>query len=290
MIARLPACDAALLAARWSDSGASAGTAVTRVQLVNRSARVCALRGHPVSLTGVAPGGATVPLKGGWTGGGSAYVEDQPAILAKDGGAADVALLTHAVCGRSGPAVAALRIGLPTGTVTVPYTPGPDSHAPFRFTCPPSVTDFAQWSGSFAGWAEQPGLLGLLASAPGRFVPPRRSGVLTNGIVLSNVTAHAIRLGPCPSYTESLTVDRVKGIRPVPARAIARASYRLNCAAARVIPAHRSVRFMISLSIRAHIAGRLHVTGGTLVWRLNVLDGTGPEARSYWCASCATAG
>jgi hypothetical protein len=139
------------MSASWVFSGVSGGTQVTRVRLVNHSSRTCALIGHPAALSGVRPDGQLVSLNGGGRiGPGSAYVGAKPAILDPHGGAADLALITNSAqqCVSHPPlaAITALRIQLPTGTVTARWDPHTDAGATFSYPCPPTTTPFALWT------------------------------------------------------------------------------------------------------------------------------------------------
>jgi hypothetical protein len=164
------------MSASWFFSGVSAGTQVTRVRLVNHSSRTCTLVGQPVALTGVRPDGQLVSLNGGGRiGPGSAYVGAEPAVLDPHGGAADLALITNSaqqcVSHPPLPAITALRIQLPTGTVTAPWDPDTDAGATFSFPCPPTATSFALWTNPPAVEpAQMPG--STRASQPRREVVP----------------------------------------------------------------------------------------------------------------------
>ena len=79
LAALLPPCLAKQLAAHLYPSGGTAGTVIYRVQVLNISRRICALRGHPDALSGVTMAGASVALSPSWMSVGSPYVDDQPA-------------------------------------------------------------------------------------------------------------------------------------------------------------------------------------------------------------------
>lgn len=280
LAAALPACRASQLTGDLSPSGGGAGTEVYRSQITSRSDSVCALRGYPQTLFGETTTGTVVRLRPEWLAGGSAYVSDQPAVL-PPGGSAGIAFLTGDSCFTPGSVTSsfsALVIGLASGDVVARTTGGAAV-----FPCGLAETPFARWVEGEGGPDTSPGRLGLLATLPSSFSVTPGQRRLDYLLTLTNPTEHPIGLRPCPSYTESFTLDLINGVKGLGVRTLSIASFRLNCSAAPEIAAEGSVTFDMRLALPATLG---QVSGGSLLWRLNVIDGTGPEATSNWCAAC----
>lgn len=277
----LPACDAGNMSATWVDAGGAAGTDVTRVQLVNHGRRACALSGHPVSLTGVEPNGRLVPVHGvRWSGPGSPFVGDEPAVLAARGGAADLALSTTSAetCLRDHPlpAVSRLRIGLPTGPVTSAWYPYTDAGRAFSFPCPPTTSSFALWTNlPGVGFARVPGVIGLQAIAAPMTFSAAGGQSIHYIVALRNLTRNPVRLSPCPAYSDVLTAISLRGRRSHRVATMT-ASGRLPCTKPDTIRAGGEQSFPMTLN-RPHVPGRERPLFETIRWRLRVLDGYGPE-------------
>jgi hypothetical protein len=210
-------------------------------------------------------------------------VGDQPAILPA-GGVADLALVTSNECsGSRTPPLHALVIGMATGNVTAIVRPSGDFSADAVF-CGLSVTTFARWTEGPVRAERGSPLLQLTASGPVNFTPGSSGRPEVNyTITVANPLNQPVALTPCPSYTETLTLDVLTTpIRSV-SRLVAARSYALNCSAARSIASHGQVTYAMRLLLPVRLPKS---TGGTLIWRLNAFKGTGPEVRSNWCASC----
>jgi hypothetical protein len=283
--ATLPQCRASQLTARSFPSGGTAGSVVFRAEIVNHSHAVCALRGHPLSLSGVTSGGSFFPLQPQWLSDGVPYVTDQPAILPV-GGSADMAIIAGVNClvgPPSGPSFAALVIGVPSGRVSAPFVNGTDGGGqPTEFPCGLAVTPFARWDESEGQGAHFSGTMALDAILPPSFELLPGHQRLDYAVSLVNPGGLAVRLDPCPTYTETLTLQTSLGKAPGPA-IIRVASYRLNCKGASDVPPHSRIRYRIQIAVPDHPR---RPYSGNLEWRLDVLDGTGPEASSYWCGAC----
>jgi photosystem II stability/assembly factor-like uncharacterized protein len=281
----VPECLAERLSAQTLPSGGTAGAIVFRVQIVNKSDEVCALRGHPVSLTGITGDGTAISLNALYMSNGVPYVTDQPAILPV-GASADMAIVAPVNCTAGtpvGPTFRSLDIGLSSGAVSAPYATGGAAHdQPLAVPCPIAVTPFARWDASEGNSAHFSGDMALLATLPESFSLRPGQQQVKYVVTLANPTATAIALRPCPTYTETLEIQTSNGIRPGPNRTEV-ASYRLNCSRTPEVDGHSSLRFAMEVRV-PRLPGES--PGGTLQWRLNVLDGTGPEASTYWCGAC----
>jgi hypothetical protein len=283
---RLPSCRADHLTARTFASGGTAGAAVFRLQIVNQSNRVCALRGHPVSMAGITNNGAASTLHPLYMRNGVPYVFDQPAILPV-GASADMAILAPVNCVNAISEVTVFRsleVGLASGMISAPYAAGGiERDQPLSFPCNEAVTPFARWDATEGDGARFSGVMALRATLPEYFHLRPGQRQFRYVVTLANPTGSAIRVRSCPTYTESLAIQTTHGIRPGP-NITKVASYRLNCSGIAGIRGHSSLRFAMEIPVPGE---SVHSPGGTLEWRLNVLDGTGPETSSFWCGACA---
>lgn len=290
LVARLPPCPASALFGVTTGVNGAAGAAIYDVALINTSRHTCALRGRPSWIDGVTGSGRLESIVVGRLSGGSAWVGDQPAVLVPGGGG-EFALAVPVVCPTTATDrhYASLRIGLtPRGRGVPVRVRGAGPSSGITVGCGVAVSRYARleapaWPGPPSA---EPGLYALRVGVPPSFRLSPGQRRLTFTVALQNPTTHPLRFGRCPSYTESVLVERERGIRPLAARRIAQRSYRLNCRAggAGSVPAHGTVRYAMELLLGSQPSME---TGATLLWRLNLTDGTGPEGTSNWCAACA---
>jgi hypothetical protein len=233
-----PLCQARQLAGQPGRGGPAAGTVYQEVRLANRSHRPCTLSGGPTAVTGIAaagdmrtltkvalgdgfnligPGPANLrPGQAGWV--TLSYGDGCPALTS--GGKADYRTLFIVL--DSGPVrvdfPAALNLicGLEASGYGAPSPAPPASRSPLNVLTATLTTPATLSAGATAGYT----------------------------VTLRNHSAAAVRLAPCPAYTEYLGVSSGPGKSQYLAR-----HYYLNCAAIRQIPARESVTFAMRMPV-----------------------------------------
>jgi hypothetical protein len=137
-------------------------------------------------------------------------------------------------CGKDLVESSSFGLSFPSGTLQVPG-------AHMAVQCGGTLVDF---SGRGTGSSSDPGATGAapvsrlratMSQVPAAVAP---GGPVTYTVTLTNPTARAVALSPCPSYQE--------GIKGQPS---AVHTYQLNCGAARRIGPHSSVRFAMQLPL-----------------------------------------
>jgi len=233
-------CRARQLAGRPGRGGPAAGTVHQEVRLTNRGDRPCTLSGGPAAVTGVAVTGGTTTLtrvalgdgfnlagpgpanlqpgRSGWV--TLSYADGCPKLTA--GGKADYRTLFLVLGGGrvrvAFPAALNLICGLEASRFGAPPPPSPASRSPLN-------------------------VLTATAAVPATLIAGAMASYL---VTLRNHSAAAVRLAPCPSYTEYLGVSSGPGNSGYVVR-----HYYLNCAAVRRIPARGSVTFAMRMPVPA---------------------------------------
>jgi hypothetical protein len=87
-------------------------------------------------------------------------------------------------------------------------------------------------------------------------------GSLNYSVTVRNHAGRAVRLDPCPGYTESAAAWKDPA---TPHPAMIRRRYYLNCAAVGAIPAHSAVTFQMTIRIPAAMSHHQ----GEIDWRLD---------------------
>jgi len=208
------------------------------VALINRSGRPCTLSGGPAAVTGVRVTGGTTTLtraalgdgfnligpgpanlrpgQAGWV--TLSYGDGCPALTA--GGTADYRTLFLVVDGGrvrvEFPAALNLVCGLAASRFGASPPPPPGSRSPLNVLTATIAIPAALTAGSTASYT----------------------------VTLRNPSRAAVRLRPCPSYTEYLGVFTGPGKHLYQER-----HYYLNCAAIRQIAAHGSVTFAMRIPV-----------------------------------------
>jgi hypothetical protein len=157
-------------------------------------------------------------------------------------------------CGKDLVESSSFALSFPSGTLEVPG-------ARMAVQCGGTLVDFSSrgTAGSDAvatGATPVSHLRARLSQVPATVAP---GGPVTYTVTLTNPTAKAISLSPCPSYQE--------GIKGQPS---AVHTYQLNCGAARRIGPHASVRFAMQLALPSTL------TSGPAVvdWKLQLPSGS----------------
>jgi hypothetical protein len=229
-------CRARQLAGRPGRGGPAAGTVYQQVRLTNRGDRPCTLSGGPAAVTGVRLTGGTATLtrvaegdgfnlagpgpvnlrpgRSGWV--TLSYADGCPKLTA--GGTAGYRTLFLVLGGGrvrvKFPAALNLICGLAASRFGAPPPRPPASRSPLN-------------------------VLTATAAVPATLIAGARASYL---VTLRNRSAAAVRLAPCPSYTEYLGVSS----GPDNSGYVVRRYY-LNCAAVRRIPARGSVTFAMDM-------------------------------------------
>lgn len=226
------ACAAADLQAQTGRQGARRGYATQEIKLTNRGTQACYLTGTPE--LGLGPKGAAQAI---------ARHPNAPAALQErtDLAPGDTALVLVGTPGSCDAAIGPerkvnthLQVGFPGGGAASLEGAHVDT-----LCGEANVLDMQVLHAEHA-----PAALAQLQGAvhlEGRAMP---GSELHYTVVLTNPTARAISLTPCPSFTQSLFGDRE----------VTSATLRLNCAATgNVIPAGQSVTYEMRLAIPAHV-------------------------------------
>jgi hypothetical protein len=240
-----PVCRVDQLRATGAVVGAAAGNVDERFAFTNVSDSTCLLRGFP-TISGLAPDGRRVLLHPARSPGGTFFGPEEPSDMPPrhhvylDLGTEDVTCsLSHPIVYRK------LAFRLPGGSsltshARLPRLCGGWEMSPFGL--PPRTT---------ANIPPRPGSPDTLRVTIS--LPKARAGTTLRYIVtLANHTKAAVRLAPCPSYTETMYVvyKVVNGEhRWWPGQPRINPSYFLNCDDAPVIAAGRRVRFGMRLQV-----------------------------------------
>jgi hypothetical protein len=241
------------LAGRPGRGGPAAGTVYREVRLINCGDRPCTLSGGPAAVTGVRVTGGTTTLTRAAT--GANLVGPGPANL-RPGRSGWVTLSYRGVCpaltsgakdryrtlfivldgGRvraEFPVALNLVCGLAASRFGAPQPPPPSSRSPLNVLTATVAVPATLSAGSTASYT----------------------------VTLRNHSRAAVRLTPCPSYTEYLGVFSGPGRHVYLTR-----HYYLNCTAIRRIAAHGSVAFAMRIPVPA---GAGHAK---LDWQLQSTD------------------
>jgi hypothetical protein len=247
-------CRARQLIGRPGHGGPAAGTVFQEVRLTNRGDRPCTLSGGPIAVTGISasdgtttltrvardgfnlvgPGPANLrPGHSGWV--TLAYADHCPVLTS--GGKADYRTVF---------------IVLDSGLVRV------DFPAALNLVCGVTASMFGAPQPAPPSSRSALNVLAATLAVPGTF---SAGATARYAVTLVNHSGALVRLSPCPSYTEYLLASSGPG----PSMNVVRRYY-LNCAAARLIPAHGSVTF----AIRTPVPGE---TGSAkLDWQMQDTD------------------
>ena len=242
LTAAYPPCQARQLAGTPGRGGPAAGTVYQEIRLTNRSDRSCTLSGGPAAVTGVQVSGVTTTLtrvamlrdgynlvgpgpanlrpgQSGWV--TLAYGDGCPALTS--GGKADYRTLFIWLSGGrvrvAFPVAPNLVCGVWVSGFGVPPPAPPSSTSPLN---------------ALTATVAVPASVGA-------------GGTASYTVTLRNIHARAVRLTPCPSYTEYL------GVSLAPGRAwhVTRNFY-LNCAAVGRIAPHASITFAMRMPVPDH--------------------------------------
>jgi hypothetical protein len=244
-------------------SGVGLGHTNVAIQFTNRSATACVLLGYP-KVAGIPASGPSTPLAATH---GSYFGDPGPPANIAPGQTAAVnvsgADACHAAQEGQHRFYRRLRIGLPGGgSMDAPA-------APFDAICGVSVSQFGVPAGQPAVPPPSPLTARITAAAA---VRPGEDFTYT--VTLTNPTATAYPLRPCPAYEEY--VYAITG----PGKAAARddhvvKNYYLNCDTVHEISAHHSVTYQMRLQLPPGLP-----TGvpAKFVWLLQGLAGPGTSA------------
>ena len=231
-----PACRAAQLDARRTRSGAAAGNLLYRFAFTNTGPRPCLAAGFPAVALREA-NGRRVRVKRAR--GGTYFGIMAPADIAP-GRAAELDLATEDVtCPPSGDRPVRLlgfRVG--GGSITLRGLLGGCGHWELSM-----LGRSQRWANEQPPRAGTPGTLAVTWSLRPSF-PVRAGQTLHYIVTLRNPTRTAVRLTPCPSYTETVVPRRVFT-----------ATYYLNCSAVRVIAPGQSIHFRMRQQIPRGVSG-----------------------------------
>jgi len=244
-------------------SGVGLGNTSVAIQFTNRSATACVLLGYP-KVAGISASGAITPLAATH---GSYFGDPGPPANIAPGQTAAVnvsgADACHAAQKGQRRFYRRLRIGLPGGgSVDAPV-------AAFDAICGVSVSQFGVPADQPA--VPPPSPLNARITAAATIRPGED---FTYTVTLTNPTATAYPLTPCPAYEEY--VYAITG----PGKAAARddhvvKNYYLNCDTVHQISAYGSVTYQMRLQLPPGLP-----TGvpAKFVWLLQGLDGPGASA------------
>jgi hypothetical protein len=222
------------------------------VLLTNSSATSCLLDGYP-TLEGMSASGAVSALAAQH---GTYFNDPGPVADIAPGRTASVLIAGGSACdaaqgGNAQPSFASLRLGLPNGD-TVNVASG------FSTACGISVSRFGVPADLPAAPDFGPSPLKVMIRAP---ATARVGRPLSFAVDLLNPSGHAVRLSPCPPFSESLTTRAKQTKRSV--AGVTRA-YFLNCAGHPEIGASSSQRF----EMRLNLPKRLSLGAAQLGWAI----------------------
>jgi hypothetical protein len=241
-----PICRVEQLRATGAVVGAAAGNVDERFTFTNVSDATCLLRGFP-TISGLAPDGRRVRLDPTRSPNGTFFGTEEPSDMPPDHhvyldlGTEDV------TCSLSHPIVYhELTFGLPDGSSLTSHARLPRLCGGWemnRFGLPPRTT---------ATIPPRPGSPDTLRVTISPQLETRADATLRYVVTLANRTKVAVRLVPCPSYTETMyvvyTVINGKH-RWWPGQPRIRPSFFLNCDEVRVIAPGRRVHFSMRLQV-----------------------------------------
>ena len=217
-------------------SGAGLGNTNVTIRFTNRSATACVLLGYP-TVAGISASGATTPLDATH---GSYFGNPGPPADIAPGQSAAVNVSGADACqaaqqGRHR-SYRRLRIGLPGGgSADAPP-------APFDAICGVSVSQFGVPADQPAGPRSSPLTARITAAAIAR---PGED--LTYAVTLTNPTATAYPLRPCPAYEEYVVAITRPGEAAAGNHVVK--NYYLNCRTVHEISAHGSVTYQMRLQL-----------------------------------------
>ncbi|MGN6380442.1 MAG: DUF4232 domain-containing protein [Gaiellales bacterium] len=246
-----PPCRASQLRVTGLRGGAAAGNVVARFAITNTSRSACRLGGYP-ALTGIAADGVRRTISVRRPREGTMFGQMVAADIAP-GRRGYLDLATTDICPEY-PLILARRISirLPTGgRLPTAYRLQRGCHGWSMSRLglfqpqpePPPRRPGSADTLRVTGWGHQP-----VRATAGR--------VLHFQVILSNPTSAAVRLRPCPSYTEGLYAVGLVVTR----------AYRLNCSTVRVIRPHGRVRYAMQVAVPAGLSGGATIKLG---WHLN---------------------
>ena len=217
-------------------SGVGLGHTNVRIRFTNRSATACVLLGYP-RVAGISSSGAITPLDATH---GSYFGNPGPSASIAPGQTAAVNVSGADECqaaqeGRHR-SYRRLRIGLPGGGSSEAAV------APFDAICGVSVSQFGVPADQPAGPRSSPLTARITAAAIAR---PGED--LTYAVTLTNPTATAYPLRPCPAYEEYVVAITRPGEAAAGNHVVK--NYYLNCRTVHEISAHGSVTYQMRLQL-----------------------------------------
>jgi hypothetical protein len=222
-----PACAAGQLQGRDGGVGFATGNAAQRITVTNTGKTDCSVSGLPASVTAVRANGTSLALPVR-TGSMFDDQEDWPGDL-RPGDTAGFAIVGTDNCSPSEYVNARdYVIGMPGGgDLRVAVASGDfcaDGVTPLGVPAPPPPG-----SALYPGVAAEANMPAVVTAGD----------TVTYVVTLTNTTAQAVALDPCPVYTESIysPVNKAGSVH----------SYYLNCDSVRSIPAHASVRYQMKI-------------------------------------------
>jgi len=244
-------------------SGVGLGNTNVAVRFTNRSAAACVLLGYP-KVAGISPGGAITPLAATH---GSYFGAPGPPANIAPGQTAAVNVSGADACqaaqdgGRR--VYRRLRIGLPgEGHLDAAV-------APFDAICGVSVSQFGVPADQPAVPPPSPLTARITAAAT---VRPGEDFTYT--VTLTNHTANAYPLRPCPAYQEYVYAITGPGTTAAREDHVAR-NYYLNCDTVRQIRAHSAVAYQMRLQLPPGLPAGVPAK---FVWLLQGPAGPGTSA------------
>jgi hypothetical protein len=246
-----PLCRAANLRVSQGRTGVGLGNYLNELVFTNRGAHACLLRGYPTRITALTPAGTRRvlrPLRGGTYFGRLIPSDVGP------GRHVFLDLATSVACeGGRKPTVRYrdLRFTLPQGGTV-------SGHVTVRATCGLSMSTFGLPE-RYVEPKARPGTPGTLRATIHLPAQVQRGTSLVYTVTLSNATATAVTLRPCPGYTENLYASGRK----------AQGSYQLNCDSVQAIPADASIEYEMRLAVPRDAPSGFAKVG----WNLNTPTG-----------------
>lgn len=228
---RFPACTAANLQARGAPGGAATGHLASLIKLTNISSSGCTLSGFPTSFTATQPDGRHVALR---VGHGTFFDSGDfwPANL-EPGQTSTLTIETGDVCPavnnthpQADPYVGA-TVGIPGGgTISVGVT--------FDGACGVSISQL----GKPAPPPPDPDAYPGLQLSVHRPQTAAAGSVMHFTVTLTNSTATAVALDPCPIYEEGIYTDRASS-----------RTYQLNCDRVTSIAPGQAVTYAMQINV-----------------------------------------